>query len=61
MVWQCRLDADKRPCLQVVLEDDQTVEAGQKIADELMVKLGIGQNQLLTGAYMDLILSKTKQ
>jgi len=41
-----------------VLEDGQTTEYGQKIADDLMEKLGIHKEDLITGAYMDLILAK---
>jgi hypothetical protein len=42
----------------VVLEEGQTTEFGQNIADELMEKLGIFKEDLLSGAYMDLILAK---
>ncbi len=51
----------KASCLsrpQVMLEDEQTAEDGQRIADDLMQKLGIEKDQLITGAYMDLILQK---
>lgn len=41
-----------------MLEDEQTAEDGQRIADDLMQKLGIEKDQLITGAYMDLILQK---
>ena len=41
--------------LEVVLEDDQTVEDGQKIADDLMSQLGIDQTKLIKCAYMDLL------
>lgn len=47
--------------LEVVLEDDQSVEYGTKIAKELMTKLEIDdEKNLISGAYMDLIL-KAKQ
>ncbi|XP_005110231.2 uncharacterized protein LOC101845581 [Aplysia californica] len=42
--------------LEVVLRDDQTTEDGQKIAEELMEKFGISKDNLLTGAYMDMLL-----
>ena len=41
--------------LEVVLEDDQSVEDGQKIADDLMSQLGIDQTKLIKCAYMDLL------
>ena len=47
--------------LEVVLKDDQTVEEGEKIAKDLMTKLGIDDpSKLISGAYMDLILNKSK-
>ena len=45
---------------KVVLENGQTTEYGQQIADGLMTKLGINQEDLITGAYMDLILAQQK-
>ena len=44
--------------LQVVMRDGQTVEEGEAIADDLMHKLGVNRDQLIAGAYMDLILNK---
>ena len=41
--------------LEVVLQDGQSVEHGQNIADDLMSKLGIDQTKLITCAYMDLL------
>lgn len=41
--------------LEVMLTDDQTVEDGQAIADDLMSKLGVKKSNLLKGAYMDLL------
>merc|ERR1712071_316354 len=38
---------------EVVLEDGDSVEAGQKVADALMVKLGILKEHLMVGAYAD--------
>ena len=46
---------------QVVMQEGQAVEAGQEIADDLMDKLSVSKDQLLTGAYMDLILNGDKQ
>ncbi|XP_048578530.1 uncharacterized protein LOC116610603 [Nematostella vectensis] len=46
--------------LEVVLEENQTVEYGQQIANDLQEKLGVLNEDLLTGAYMDLILAKAK-
>ena len=44
--------------LQVQMEEGQTVEEGQKIADDLMEKLGVLPEDLLTGAYLDMLLKK---
>ncbi|KAK4306440.1 hypothetical protein Pmani_021736 [Petrolisthes manimaculis] len=44
--------------LEVMLQDDQTVEDGEKVAKDLMEKLGIKEEDLLKGAYMDMILNK---
>ncbi len=41
--------------LEVVLRPKQTDAEGQAIADALMEKLGIEQEDLLEGAYMDLL------
>ncbi|XP_074481528.1 uncharacterized protein LOC141761806 isoform X2 [Sebastes fasciatus] len=41
---------------QVVMRPEQTVEDGQKVAEDLMVKLGVSKESLVMGAYMDLIL-----
>jgi adenylate cyclase class IV len=43
--------------LEVVLDDQQSVEDGQAVARDLMQKLGIDKGDLLTGAYMDMIVS----
>ncbi|XP_046751494.1 uncharacterized protein LOC124414567 [Diprion similis] len=40
--------------LEVVLTDDQSLEDGQKIANELMAKLGVQQDDLIAGAYLDM-------
>lgn len=41
--------------LEVVLEDHETLEHGEKIAKELLQALDIDQSQLIEGAYMDLL------
>lgn len=44
--------------LEVVLEDDELLEAGIQEANDIMAHLGVGPSQLIEGAYMDL-LAKT--
>jgi len=44
--------------LEVVLRPDQTIEEGEKIAEELKKSLKVKNEHLLTGAYMDMILAK---
>ena len=41
---------------QVILKDGQSLEEGQAIAHDLMQKLGVKDKDLLTCAYMDLLL-----
>jgi len=41
--------------LEVVLERDESVQAGAALAEELLVKLGISPEQLIKDAYVDLI------
>ena len=43
--------------LQVVMKDGQSTEEGQAIANDLMEKLDIKESDLISGAYMDLILN----
>ncbi|XP_072923021.1 uncharacterized protein [Hemitrygon akajei] len=43
--------------LTVVLREDQSLEEGEAIAQKLMGKLGIKKEDLVTGAYMDLLLA----
>lgn len=43
--------------LEIVLTKDQSPEDGQIIANTLMDKLGIAKEDLISGAYMDLLLS----
>ena len=42
------------------LNDSQTVEEGEKIAHDLMEQLKIEKQDLLTGAYMDMINKKNE-
>ncbi|MGG4774664.1 class IV adenylate cyclase [Paenalcaligenes sp. Me52] len=44
--------------LEVVLEDGETSEAGMKEAYTLMQQLGVGEEQLIEGAYVDLLAQK---
>ncbi|KAI4788487.1 hypothetical protein KUCAC02_035821 [Chaenocephalus aceratus] len=44
------------PSLRVVMRPEQTVEDGQKVAEDLMEKLGVPRQSLVTGAYVDLLL-----
>ncbi len=46
--------------LEVVLNPDQTVAEGEKIARELMKKIGIKAENLIAGAYLDLILRQKR-
>ncbi len=61
MVGQTRIHLDdvlglgKFMELEVVLQPDQTDEQGQAIAEDLMRKLGIREEDLIEGAYMDLM------
>lgn len=41
--------------LEVVLDDTDTVETGQRIAEELMIRLDIKNDDLLEGAYVDMV------
>lgn len=42
------------------MDEGQSLSEGEKIAADLMKQLGISEQDLVTGAYMDLILSDTK-
>lgn len=44
--------------IQVVLEDSQTEQEGEQIAEDLMKKLDISESDLITHAYIDLLLTK---
>ena len=41
--------------LEVVLTPDQSIGEGSKIAEDLMIKLGINSNDLIESAYIDLL------
>lgn len=44
--------------LEVVLEDGEPAEAGVAEAHRLMARLGVEQDQLVTGAYVDLLAGR---
>ena len=46
--------------LEVVMHDGQKDAEGQSIAEELMHKLGVREEALIEGAYMDLIEAKIR-
>uniref|UniRef100_W5NJ96 Si:ch211-156b7.4 n=1 Tax=Lepisosteus oculatus TaxID=7918 RepID=W5NJ96_LEPOC len=46
--------------LEVVLNDGQTEEEGEAIAHKLMNELGVRKEDLIVGAYMDLLLADKK-
>lgn len=46
--------------LEVMMKEGQTVAEGEKIARDLMDKLGVKESELITGAYMDLLLEQNK-
>lgn len=46
--------------LEVVMQEGQSDTEGQAIAEGLMVNLGIEKNDLLEGAYIDLLESSAK-
>ena len=45
---------------EVVLGENDTAEAGQKVADELMARLGIEKEDLVVGAYADHLNKQTE-
>uniref|UniRef100_A0A3B3VK15 Si:ch211-156b7.4 n=1 Tax=Poecilia latipinna TaxID=48699 RepID=A0A3B3VK15_9TELE len=47
--------------LEVVMRPQQSVDEGQQVAVELMEQLGVSEDHLVTGAYMDLILQGQKE
>ena len=44
--------------LEVQLDDAESAEQGQAVAEELMAKLGIQPADLCSGAYMDMLAAK---
>ncbi|GAB0175382.1 hypothetical protein GRJ2_000003400 [Grus japonensis] len=44
--------------LEVVLSEEQSVEDGERVARQLMKELGIEEEDLISGAYLDLLLAK---
>lgn len=42
--------------LEVVLEEDEPLEAGMQEANDLMAQLGVEHSRLIEGAYLDLLL-----
>ncbi|KAG7454330.1 hypothetical protein MATL_G00258550 [Megalops atlanticus] len=46
--------------LEVVMKDGQSAEEGEAIAHHLMEELGVKKEDLIVGAYMDLLLSDKK-
>ena len=66
LVGQTRLHVDEVEGLghfmelEVVLRPEQNDTEGQAIANDLMVKLGVAESDLLEGAYMDLLEEKNK-
>lgn len=61
MVGQTRVHVDKVENLgdfvelEVVLNNEQSIEDGQEIANDIMKKLGIEEENLLATAYADLL------
>lgn len=47
--------------LEVVLDDTDSIETGEAEARELMHKLGVSSDDLVEGAYADLLLAKMKK
>lgn len=46
--------------VQVVMREGQSTEEGVSIANKLMEELGVKSEDLIEGAYMDLLLAKLK-
>lgn len=44
--------------LEVILQDDQTVQQGQLIAKDLCEKIGVKEQNHIKCAYIDLLLEK---
>lgn len=47
--------------LEVVLQEGQSAEDGQAIAEDLMVKLDVNKEDLIEGAYLDLLLKQSSK
>ncbi|TSN57744.1 hypothetical protein Baya_9074 [Bagarius yarrelli] len=47
--------------LEVVMKENQSTEEGVTIAHQLMQDLGVKKEDLIDGAYMDLILAKVQK
>lgn len=45
----------------MVLTDDQDIHVGEEISNDLMAKLGITSDNLISTAYIDLLLQKAKK
>ena len=64
MVGQTRVHCDQVEGLgdflelEVTLSEGESEEKGVQIANELMEKLGVAKDDLISGAYMDLILGE---
>ena len=64
MVGQTRVHCDEVEGLgdflelEVTLSEEDSEAKGVEIANELMAKLGVGKNDLISGAYMDMILAR---
>ncbi|XP_078232903.1 uncharacterized protein LOC144583277 [Pogona vitticeps] len=43
--------------LEVVLQPEQSLQEGEEVARQLMTELGVQQEDLLSGAYLDLLLA----
>ncbi|XP_054715872.1 uncharacterized protein LOC129225306 [Uloborus diversus] len=41
--------------LEVMLNEDETLEQGQEIADSLMSKLGVSKSDLISGSYINML------
>ncbi|XP_048781192.2 uncharacterized protein LOC125683777 isoform X2 [Ostrea edulis] len=67
MVGQTRVHVDQVEGLgdfmelEVQMQEGQSVEQLQKIAEDLMEKLGVSEKDLISVAYMDLLLKKQSQ
>lgn len=66
MVGQTRVHCDRVDGLgdfmelEVELREDQTEAEGVAIAEDLMAKLGVEKENLISAAYMDLLLQKSE-